>query len=336
MRLAVCMPQVPFERGGTEIFADGLVQALRDADHEAELVTVPFKWYPNERVLTQAFLWRLLDLEEANGRPIDAVIATKFPSYVVRHPRKVVWLLHQFRQAWDFDRTEFGQFTESAEDRALRRKVLELDRVSLGEARKIFTTSSIVAGRLRESVDLDAEVLAPPPAPLSFRCDEYGDFVLSVNRLDRAKRIDLLLEAAAETPDVRVVVAGDGPDRERLESLANGRVEFVGRVSDDELAGLYARCRAVYYAPVNEDYGLVPYEAFLSDKPVITTTDAGGPLDIVHDGETGRVVAPTREALARALTFTEEEARALGRAGHELARRVTWESCVERLLEPLA
>jgi glycosyltransferase involved in cell wall biosynthesis len=333
MRLAVCMPQVPFERGGTEIFADGLVQALREHGHETELVTVPFKWYPGERVLTQSFLWRLLDLEEANGRPIDAVIATKFPSYVVRHPNKIVWLLHQFRQAWDLDRTELGQFSESAEDRALRRKVLELDRMSLGEAKKIFTTSSIVAGRLKDSVGLDAEVLAPPPAPLAFRCDEYGDFILSVNRLDRAKRIDLLIEAAAQVPDVRVVIAGDGPDRERLEGLANGRVEFVGRVSDEELAALYARCRAVYYAPVNEDYGLVPYEAFLSDKPVITTTDAGGPLDIVRDGETGRVVAPRAEELARALALSEDEARTLGRAGHEIARGVTWSRCVERLLE---
>jgi glycosyltransferase involved in cell wall biosynthesis len=327
------MPQVPFERGGTEIFADGLVQALRDEGHEAELVTIPFKWYPNDRVLTQAFLWRLADLEESNGRPIDAVIATKFPSYVVKHPNKVVWLLHQFRQAWDFDRTEFGQFSESAEDRAVRRKVLDLDRVALGEAKKIFTTSSIVAGRLQASVGLDAEVLAPPPAPLAFRCEEYGDFVLSVNRLDRAKRIDLLLEAAAQVPDVRVVVAGDGPDRERLEQLAGDRVEFLGRVSDDELADLYARARAVYYAPVNEDYGLVPYEAFLSDKPVITTTDAGGPLDIVHDGRTGRVVEPTRDALAAALTFTDDEARTLGRAGHEIARSVTWKHCVDRLLE---
>jgi glycosyltransferase involved in cell wall biosynthesis len=333
MRIAVCMPQVPFERGGTEIFADGLVGALREAGHETELVTVPFKWYPGERVLTQAFLWRLVDLEESNGRPIDAVIATKFPSYVVRHPNKIVWLLHQFRQAWDLDRTELGQFSESAEDRALRRKVLQLDSVSLAEARKIFTTSSIVAGRLRDSVGLDAEVLAPPPAPLAFHCDGYENFVLSVNRLDRAKRIDLLIEAAARVPDLRVVIAGDGPDRERLEQLANGSVEFVGRVSDEKLADLYARCRAVYYAPVNEDYGLVPYEAFLSDKPVITTTDAGGPLDIVHDGRTGRVVAPTVEDLARALTFTDDEARALGRAGHEIAKNVTWSRCVERLLE---
>jgi glycosyltransferase involved in cell wall biosynthesis len=340
MRLLVCMPQVPFERGGTEIFAEGLVQALRDSGHECELATVPYKWYPNERVLTQAFLWRLLDLDEAAGRPIDAVIATKFPSYVVRHPRKVVWLLHQFRQAWDLDRTELGQFSESAEDRALRRKVLELDRVALGEARKIFTTSSIVAGRLHDSTGLDAEVLAPPPAPLDFRCTAYEDFILSVNRLDRAKRIDLLLEAAAQAPGVSIVIAGDGPDRSRLEELArrhglDGRATFTGRVSDEELADLYARCLGVYYAPIDEDYGLVPYEAFLSHKPVITATDAGGPLDVVRDRETGLVVAPTAADLAHACAWLREhrdEARAFGRAGHDVAQAVTWSACAERLL----
>src|SRR5207248_1679841 len=316
------------------------VGQLRMRGHEAELVTVPYKWYPGERVLTQAFLWRLLDLDEANGRPIDAVIATKFPSYAVRHPRKVVWLLHQFRQAWDLDRTQLGQFSESAEDRALRRKVLEFDRVALGEARKIFTTSSIVAGRLRDSTGLDAEVLAPPPAPLDFHCTGYEDFILSVNRLDRAKRIDLLIEAAAATDDVKIVIAGDGPDRERLEELArerglDGRATFTGRVSDDELAELYGRCLGVYYAPVDEDYGLVPYDASLSQKPVITATDAGGPLDVVRDRETGLVVAPTAADLARACTWLrehEDEARAFGRAGHDVAQTVTWTSCVERLL----
>jgi glycosyltransferase involved in cell wall biosynthesis len=344
MRIAVCMPQVPFERGGTEIFADGLVKALREHGHETELVTVPYKWYPGEQVLTQAFVWRLLDLEEANGRPIDAVVATKFPSYGIRHPNKIVWLLHQFRQAWDLDRTELGQFSESAEDRALRRKVLDFDRTTLGEARKIFTTSSIVAGRLRDSTGLDAEVLAPPPAPLDFHCDAYEDFILSVNRLDRAKRIDLLIEAAARTDDVSVVIAGDGPDRERLEQLArdrglNGRARFTGRVSDTELADLYARCLGVYYAPVDEDYGLVPYEAFLSQKPVITATDAGGPLDIVRDRETGLVVAPTVDELARACEWLRnhrDAAQSLGRAGRDVAAAVTWDSCVERLLAAVA
>ena len=149
VRIAVCAPQVPFVRGGAELMADELVAALRARGHEAELVTMPFKWYPGARVLDQAFLWRLADLTESDGRPIDRVIATKFPSYCVRHPNKVAWVLHQFRQAYDYDRTELGQFSESPEDRATRRAVQRLDAVALGEARRVFATSQNVADRLR-------------------------------------------------------------------------------------------------------------------------------------------------------------------------------------------
>src|SRR5438132_10016015 len=159
MRIAVCRPQVPFARGGVKIFTDDLVSELRARGHDADLVTVPFKWYPGERVLTQAFLWRLLDLEEADGKRIDLVVATKFPSYCVRHPNKVVWLLHQFRQAYELDRTELGQFGESPRDRALRRAVQRLDRTVLAEARKVFATSQNVADRLERSADLQAEVM---------------------------------------------------------------------------------------------------------------------------------------------------------------------------------
>jgi len=340
MRICVAAPLVPFARGGAEIFADTLVAELAARGHEAALVTVPFKWYPGARVLTQAFLWRLLDLEEVDGRTIDLVIATKFPAYCVRHPNKVAWVLHQFRQAYEYDRTELGQFDESPEDRALRRKIHQLDRVALGEARKVFATSRNVAGRIEGSTGITAEVLPHPPQELAFRCEDYGDFILSVNRLDRAKRIDLLLEAAATAPDVRVVVAGDGPDRARLEEIAhrnglNGRVEFTGRVSDDELASLYARCLAVFYAPVDEDFGMVPYEAFLSEKPVLTTSDAGGPLEIVADHETGIVTAPEPAALAEACSFLRghpDDARTWGRAGKAIAERVTWDACIDTLL----
>jgi glycosyltransferase involved in cell wall biosynthesis len=340
MRIAVVRPQVPFARGGAEIFTDRLVDELRARDHEADLVSVPFKWYPGTRVLTQAFLWRLLDLDEADGKRIDLVVATKFPSYLVRHREKRVWLVHQFRQAYELDGTELRQFGNSAEERALRRKVQSLDRVALGEATRLFSTSRNVADRLERSTGLASEVLPHPPQELAYRCDGYGDFVLSVNRLDRSKRIDLLLEAAALDPSLEVVVAGDGPDRERLESLArdrglDGRARFAGRVDEDELAELYGRCLAVYYAPLDEDFGMVPYEAFLSEKPVVTTTDAGGPLEVVADGRTGLVVSPDASELARAtgwLRANREQAAVLGRAGKEIAAQVTWDRAIERLL----
>jgi glycosyltransferase involved in cell wall biosynthesis len=332
LRIAVCRPQVVFARGGVEIFTDDLVEELRRRGHDADLVTVPFKWYPGERVLTQAFLWRLLDLEEADGRRIDLVIATKFPSYVVRHPNKVVWLVHQFRQAYELDRTMLGQFGESPEERAIRRKVQELDRVALGEARKVFATSRNVADRLERSTGLDAEVMPHPPQELPVRPPQYGDFVFSVGRLDRAKRLDLLIEAG-RAAGTKVVIAGEGPDRERLESLANGAVTFAGRVSQDELADLYGRCLAVFYAPVDEDFGMVPYEAFLAEKPVVTTSDAGGPLEVVTDHVTGLVAEPRAEALAQAFrALNAGDAATWGRAGKELAAKVTWDTTIDRLL----
>jgi glycosyltransferase involved in cell wall biosynthesis len=340
VRIAVVRPQVPFAWGGAEILTDTLVAELRTRGHEADLVTVPFKWYPGAQVLTQAFLWRLLDLDEADGSPIDVVVATKFPSYLLRHPNKRVWLVHQFRQAYELDRTELGQFDESPEERALRRKIQALDRISLGEATRLFATSRNVADRLERSTGLAAEVLPHPPQELDYRCDGYGEFVLSVNRLDRAKRIDLLLEAAALDPAIEIVVAGDGPDRERLESLArdrglDGRARFAGRVSPAELADLYGRCLAVYYAPVDEDFGMVPFEAFLSEKPVLTTTDAGGPLEIVADRRTGLVVSPEAAELARAAGWLREhrdEAASFGRAGRAIAVEVTWDNAISRLL----
>jgi len=338
MRVAVCRPQVPFVYGGAELVADQLVDELRVRGHEAELVAVPFKWYPGTRVLDQAFVWRLLDLEAGDGNPIELVIATKFPSYGIRHANKVVWLVHQFRQAYDYDRGEYGQFSESPEDRATRLAVGRFDTVALGEARRIFTISGNVAERLKRYSGFDAQVLPPPPQKLDFRTERYDEFILSVNRLDRAKRIDLLIEAAQAEPRLRVVIAGDGPDRGRLERLAaplTGRVEFTGRVEAERLAELYARCLAVYYAPRDEDYGIVPYEALLSAKPVVTTSDSGGPLEIVSDRVTGLVVAPEASALARACVYLAEhpaEVRAWGEAGKALAERITWDVCIDALL----
>ena len=340
MRIVVTHPQVPFAHGGAEVLAERLTEELNARGHEAALVTVPFKWYPRERVLEHAFVWRMLDLEEVEGRRVDLLIATKFPSYVARHPNKRVWLVHQFRQAYDLDRTELGELGESAVDRATRRQIHELDRRTLGEAERLFAISRNVADRLRDALGLEAEVVLPPPQELDYRCETYGDFVLSVGRLDRAKRVDLRLDAAAADPDLRVVVAGDGPDRARLEEVArsrklNGRVEFAGRVDAPDLARLYASTAAVYYAPVDEDFGMVPYEAFLFEKPVVTTTDAGGPLDVVSDRRTGLVTEPRAAALADALRYLREhpdDSRAWGRAGKAVAEKVTWDAAIGRLL----
>ena len=283
----------------------------------------------------------MLDLDEADGQPIDLVVATKFPSYLVRHPDKRVWLVHQFRQAYELDGTPLGQFGDSPEDRALRRKVQALDRVALGEASRLFAISRNVAGRLEASTGLAAEVLPAPAA--GARLPLRG--LRRLRPLRQSPR-----PGEADRPPARGGGARPGArgrDRGRRAgpraaraARARPRARTGARASPaasrrTELADLYARCLAVYYAPVDEDYGMVPLEAFLSEKPVLTTTDAGGPLEVVTDRATGLVVTPDAEEIARALGWLREhrdEAASFGRAGKAIAREVTWDRAIGRLL----
>ena len=200
MRIAVCLPQVPFVRGGAELLAANLVRALQGRGHEVALVTVPYRWNPTVALLENATLWRLLDLREYDGRPVDLVVGTKFPSYMVDHPRKVVWLVHQFRQAYDLHGTEFAQFGDDPAGAAARQAVRRMDERALLEARAIFTISRNTADRLRRYNDIDAEVLWPPPQRGDLEWLGDDGYILSVGRLDPTKRTELLIDAVARPP----------------------------------------------------------------------------------------------------------------------------------------
>jgi glycosyltransferase involved in cell wall biosynthesis len=342
MRVAVCAAQVPFVHGGAESHVAELVRALRDHGCEAELVTLPFKWYPREEILAHATAWRLVDLSESNGRPIDVAIGTKFPSYFVRHPRKVVWLLHQYRAAYELCGTEYSDLAHVEQDVGFREKLAELDRRMLTECRRAYANSRTVARRVREFNGVAIEPLYHPPRLAArMHAGPSGDYVLSVGRLDATKRVDLAISALAHTDrTIRLVVAGEGNERAALEAVADrhgvsDRVEFAGRVDDDTLVALYAGALATVFVPYDEDLGYVTLESFLSAKPVVTTTDSGGPLEFVVDGENGLVCEPTAADLGAALARLAADrarARAFGDAGRERARTITWAGVVERLL----
>ena len=96
--IVVCEAQVPFVSGGAESLSRELVAQLRGRGYLAELISIPFQCGPKEEILSHAAAWRLIDLSESNGVPIDLAITTKFPTYFVRHPNKISWLLHQHRE----------------------------------------------------------------------------------------------------------------------------------------------------------------------------------------------------------------------------------------------
>ncbi len=340
-RILICATQVPFVRGGAELLVEGLRDALREHGHYVELVSLPFSWNPVERIAESALAWRMLDLSQANGLPIDQIICTKFPSYLARHPRKVVWLVHQHRQAYDWYGSPLSDFANTAEHRQARDAIFRMDGRGLGEAVARYTISQNVSGRLRRFNGLESTPLYPPSRYAGqLRVGTYGDYILSTARLDRAKRLDLLLEALALAPTVRAIFAGTGPDRERLEGIAarlrlGARASFLGFVDDATLIKLYAEARAVYYAPIDEDYGFATVEAFEAARPVVTTNDAGGVLEFVVDGINGYVLPPDATAIAAQLTRLSADptlAAQLGAAGQPLARAISWDRVVEKLV----
>jgi len=344
LHIAICSGQIPFVYGGAESQTDALAEQLRRRGHVVEIVRIPFRWYPKEEVLKGYLAWRLINLDEADGQRIDRVIALKYPAFVVKHPCKITWLIQQFRQAYDLFGTEFSHFDHSEADTILRHTIQQIDTLTLSESRRIFTNARNTGKRLKQFNGLDSEPLyVPPSLDGRFYNACYGDYVFSLCRLNRLKRVDQLVRAMGKvrTP-VRCHIAGRGEELEPLQQLARqvgaaGRISFLGFLSDEEVLAQYAGALAVYYAPFDEDYGLSTVEALKSQKPVLTTTGSGGVLEFVEDGVNG-FVTPAGDAEALAQRIDElygdrQIARRLGLGGEERVVGITWDATVQKLLE---
>jgi glycosyltransferase involved in cell wall biosynthesis len=349
MRILVCHPQPPFMSGGAETHANGLVRALRAEGHEAEMATIPFRWAPPDELVHQMAMWRSLDIAEANGIDVDAVVAMKFPAYLVRHPRKIVWLIHQQRTAYElWDHPEFGDLSRSPDGPAIRDLVVSSDRLALGEAERIFTNSETVKGRLERSLGIPGEVLyhrsdltdrllQEPPG------SGDGGHILFPSRFDPLKRQALAVDAMRHVrSDARLILVGTGVElpaiRRRIDEAGLGeRIEIRVGIPDDELVELYRSARAVYFGPFDEDYGYVTIEGMAAGRPVVVTTDAGGPLEFARNDETGVVAEPEPEAIASAfdaLANDRDRGDRLGSAGRIFVeeKMPDWPSIVRRLL----
>ena len=346
MRVLIATTQVPFIRGGAEMHAESLQAALIAAGHEAETVRFPFKWYPPERILEHILAMRLFDVTESSGRTIDRVIGLKFPAYVVPHPNKILWILHQHRTAYELWGSDVCDLMQFPNGREVRDAIKAADDAFIPEARAIYANSRNVAARLNQFNGIEAEPLYhPPPAADSHYCAPAEDFLYVPSRVNRMKRQLLIVEALGQCREpVRLRFSGPADDPayerqilERAATLALGsRVEFLGNVSDIANRDLYARCLAVVFVPIDEDYGYVTLEAMLSQKPVITCSDSGGPLEFVQDRVSGLVVAPDPVALAAAMDQLWQDRKVAAQWGQTARetyadRNISWAHVVERL-----
>lgn len=348
MRIAVCHPQTPFVRGGAETHAEQLVLALRQAGHEAELVQVAGKWYPGAELVHQMAVWRSMELSESNGLPIDVVIPLKFPAYLINHERKIVWLIHQHRTAYElWDHPRYADLARQQDGVVVRDMIHVADRVALGEAKRVFANSKNVQRRLWDSLRIPSEPLyhrSPLTEDLLTRqAGPLGDAIVFPSRFESLKRQSLVIDAMRHVrTGVRLVLVGRGPDEAALrrqidEHRLAERVTIEVGPSDERLKDLLLGALGVYYGPFDEDYGYVTLEGFAARRPVVTLADSGGPLEFVQDGETGFVTPPDPRAIAEAFDrlFTDRALAArMGEAGRARVQDEVpdWPEVVARLL----
>jgi glycosyltransferase involved in cell wall biosynthesis len=348
VRVLILTSGVPFIRGGAEILAESLRDAVCAAGHQSEIVTLPFQSCPPARIAEQMLACRLLDVTETCSLRIDRVIGLKFPAYLTPHPHKVIWLLHQHRTAYElWDHPAAGDLIHYPDGQVVREAIHQADRALLPEAKAIYTLSRNVSGRLRRNSGIDAEPLYNPPANAArFRKGPAGDYFFFPSRINAVKRQGLVIQALALCREpVRVHFAGE-PDHPAQQAecakavrdlRVGNRVEWLGVVSEERKRECYAGSLGVIFPPLDEDYGYVTLEAMLSSKPVITCADSGGPLEFVVDGQTGLVADATPQSIASAmdsLWADRRRAELMGDAGRERYQglKITWENVVGKLL----
>lgn len=343
MRIAVADTQSPFIRGGAEALAAGLVDALRCAGHTTELVTLPFRFHPPSEVLRTMAAWSNEDFNAFDCGPMDAVVCLRFPTYYLRHPNRIVWLLHQHRAVYEL----YGNGREAADPKSglenLRERILEQDTRHLREARAVFTIAGRVSERLRANNGIESQPVYHPPAHAErYYSGEQLPYIFAPSRLESLKRQELLIRAMAHVrAPVAAIIAGDGGIRPKLEALIDelgvrDRVRLLGYVDFEEMLSWYANALAVFFGPIDEDYGYVTLEAMLASKPVITCTDSGGPLEFVLQEETGFIVEPSPAAIAdqiEGLYARPSRARELGANGRNryFAMEIGWSNIVHAI-----
>lgn len=343
MNVAIATVQSPFVSGGAEYLAQGLLNALRLSGYCVDIVTAPFHFGPAKKVTQSIRYWEKQNFTYFDSNKVDLVICLKFPTYLLNHDNKVLWLLHQHRSVydlWDLNKKNGHKF--SWKDRVNKFEIRRKDNKNIKEIKRRFTNSGNVSKRLMKYNQIDSSPLYHPPffkpSPGS-----YEPFIFCPSRLEPLKRQLLLLDALSlSKSSIKVVFAGTGSQLEYLKEKAiqldlNQRVVWLGEISDELMLHHYTNCLAVFFGPFDEDYGYITLEAMQAAKAVITCTDSGGPLEFISDMQTGIIVEPTPDAISSSidlLATNKKLAKSLGESARSKYKEldISWDNVVEKLI----
>lgn len=345
MKVLLLNTLAPHIWGGAEELAVNLYRRLNEIRGvKAELMRLPFQWNPEERLLEELLIaksWRITG--------VDRVIALKFPVYLVEHKSKVLWVLHQFRQAYDLWDAGYSNIQDTERGRFIRDRIRQADNECFPACQAVYCNAPTTQDRMRRYNNFPCTVLPPPlNDPELFTIGEYQGYIFAGGRVSTAKRQHLLIEAMQHVPAPgQLIIAGPPESAEYAAKLEadverlglKGRVILDLKLHSRERIGAYAsKALACAYLPFDEDsMGYVTLEAFQAAKAVLTAIDTGGVLEVVTDGVTGVVCKPEPESLGAGMTslFADRKATiAMGQAAHDylVSRYFNWPYVIERLL----
>jgi len=344
MKIALCSSYVPFVGSGARNIVDWLNLELVQAGHITEVVNIPHSDEPDE-LLPQLMAYRWIDLVNS----ADRIVCFRPPSHLIAHPNKVLWFIHHVRAYYDLWESPYRGFDITEQTKSIQAVVRAADGVAFSESKRIFANSAVVADRLKKFNGVDSEVLYPPLLlPERFLFSGLSGEIVSICRVEAHKRQHLLLDALryTKTP-VSIRICGVSANQQYTNDLCafiqiNGledRVSFENRwIDDGEKVDVLSKCLASAYLPFDEDsYGYPSLEAAYSLKPVLTTADSGGVLELVEHGHTGVVAESSPQAIAEAMDYLFLNRGDAGRMGRNLRSRVDemnigWQHTIERLL----
>ena len=324
------------EAGGAERLYEGLIDVLNALGFKADRVSLESDENCFEAIQETYLRFYDLDLSKYDG-----VVSTKAPSYIIRHPNHVCYLIHTMRVFYDMFDNEFPWGDDELKQQRKFIHLLDKKALCYPRTKIILTIGNEVSKRLYKYNGLESEVLHPGLTFRDFQSGSYKNYIFLPGRLHRWKRVDLIIKAMklVQRP-IFLKIAGTGEEGEKLRQLANGdaKIEFLGHVSDHELVSLYADALAVPFVPLREDYGYVTLEAFHSKKPVITCSDSGEPAYFVKEGETGFVSPPNPAEIAKRIECLFDNptiAAEMGARAYKSIQHITWENVGSQLIEAL-
>lgn len=343
MRIALCSTYVPFIQGGARNIVEWLQEMLEREGHQVERIYLPEIDSP-DILFRQMAAFRWIDLSMA-----DRVICFRPQSHLISHPHKILWFIHHIRSFYDLWDTPYRGFPDDVEHRGMRDALHQVDTKAILEARHVFTNSQVVSQRLKAFNDIDSEVLYPPVFDSDrFHCRGFNDEIVYICRVEHHKRQHLLVEAMRYTKSaVKLRICGKASN-DSYAALLDGIVAEHGLgakvtienrwISEEEKVDLLADCLGAAYVPLDEDsYGYPSVEASHAGKSILTTTDSGGVLELVTDGDNGFVVPPDARAIALAFDRLHDDSELARRMGERARARldelnISWAHVLRRVL----